>query len=108
MSSAPSGSPTRLPLRLPYAVLGWSIALVMIVAQGFGAKRALSTHAALDALQFVVLLPLTLSWCFIMSLFLPATFKRALAPFISKMPGVGTAIWVYAMFAMFVMNYKFK
>lgn len=108
MSSAPSASPTRAPLRRPYAVMGWAIALLMIAAQGFGAKRALTSHAALDALQFVVMLPLTLSWCFVMSLFLPVAFKRALEPFISKIPGVGTAIWVYAIFATFLMSYGFK
>ena len=108
MSVASSNSSTRVPLRAPYAVAGWLMALVMVILEGSLAKAALRDHAAIDALRFLVMLPLTLYWCFILSLFLPVAFKRALAPFASKLPGIGMVAFLYFMFAMFVMGYGFK
>jgi hypothetical protein len=80
----------------------------MIGVQIYAAKIALRDHAATAALQFLVMLPLTLSWCFIMSLSLPLAIRRALIPFVPKVPGIGVVIWLYSIFAWFVMSYGFK
>jgi len=80
----------------------------MIIMEGSLARAALRDHAAIDALRFLVMLPLTLYWCFVLSLFLPPAFKPALAWFASKLPRIGTVAWLYFIFAMFVMDYGFK
>jgi hypothetical protein len=108
MSTASSDTSNRAALRLPHAIAGWSIALLLIVEQVYLANMALRSNAASTALQFLLMLPLTVFWCFIMSLFLPAAMRRALSPFASKVPGIGTAICLYTLFAIFVMNYGFK
>jgi hypothetical protein len=72
MSTPLSTTPTHTALRTPYAIAGWLIVMLMIAIQIVEATVALRSHAAVHALRFLLMLPLTLSWSFIMSLFLPA------------------------------------
>lgn len=108
MPVSSSHSSHRVPLRTPYALAGWLIALAIIIWEASLARSALRDHAAIDALRFLVMLPLTLYWCFILSLFLPVRLKAALAAFASRLPGIGMGAWLYFLFAMFVMDYGFK
>jgi hypothetical protein len=107
MSSPSSTTPKRTALRTPYAIAGWLIVILMITIQIVEANVALRSHAAVHALRFLLTLPLTLSWSFIMALFLPAKTRHALIMSLPK-PGMGTAIIVYLLFALFMTNYGFK
>ena len=100
-------TPKRTALRTPYAIAGWSIVILMIAIQIVEATVALRSHAAVHALRFLLMLPLTLSWSFIMSLFLPAKTRRALVVSLPK-AGMGTGVLLYILFALFMMNYGFK
>jgi hypothetical protein len=79
----------------------------MIIIQIVEANMALRSHAAVHALRFLLMLPLTLCWSFIMSLFLPARTRRALIVSLPKV-GMGTGVLLYILFASFMMNYGFK
>jgi hypothetical protein len=107
MSTPSSTTPKRTALRTPYAIAGWLIVILMIAMQTVEANVALRSHAAVHALRFLLMLPLTLSWTFIMSLCLPAKTRHALIMSLPK-PGIGTAIILYLLFASFMTNYGFK
>jgi hypothetical protein len=79
----------------------------MIAMQIVEANVALRSHAAVHALRFLLMLPLTACWTFIMSLFLPDKTRRALIMSLPK-AGIGTAVMLYIVFAAFMMNYGFK
>ena len=81
--------------------------ILMIAIQIVEATVALRSHAAVHALRFLLMLPLTLSWSFIMSLFLPAKTRNALITPLPK-AGKGTAVMLYVVFASFMMNYGFR
>jgi hypothetical protein len=95
-------------LRTPYAIAGWLIVALMIAIQIVEANVALRSHAAVHALRFLLMLPLTLFWTFTMSLFLPDKTKRVLIMFLPKAPSIGTAVILYMLFASFMTNYGFK
>lgn len=95
-------------LRLPFAIAGALVALLMMVAQVIAAAVALRSHSAQAALQFVVMLPLTGIWCFCLIISGPASVRTALRPFARLCPGLGMSLLLTAMFAVFVMGYGFK
>jgi hypothetical protein len=108
MSPLSPATTERTALRLRYAISGWLIAILMIAVQISGAIVALRDHSAVEALRFLIMLPLTLMWCFIMSLFLPAKVKSVLVVSPPKIPSIGVAAFLYILFASFVTNYGFK
>jgi hypothetical protein len=95
-------------LRLPYAIAGVLVAVLAVVAQIMMAAHALRTHSAQSALHFVVMVPLTLSWCFMLLITGPASVRKALQPFARVVPGLGMSMWLLSMFAVFVLNYGFR